>query len=79
MICHYGICISSGFCYKPDVHELELLIDNIRTLEEPPTFHPLKDRAFADPNYVIERAKEELKYSVLQLVDDSNNSGDDFF
>ncbi len=28
---------------------------------------------------IIERAKEEMKHSVLQLVDDSNNGGDDFF
>lgn len=48
-----------GFCYKPDIHELELLIDNIRTLEEPPTFHPLKDRELADPQYVIKCAKKE--------------------
>ncbi|SEK22487.1 Protein of unknown function DUF45 [Ruminococcus sp. YRD2003] len=52
-------CYFSGFCYKPDIHELDLLIDNIRTLEEPPTFRPLRDRVFADPNYVIERAKKE--------------------
>ena len=51
----------SGFCYKPNINELDLLIDNIRTLEETPTFHPLKNRELADPHYVIELAKKEKR------------------
>lgn len=59
----------SGFCYKPDSHELELLIDNLRTLEETPTFHPLKNRAFADPRYVIERARKENRDVYAMAID----------
>ena len=59
----------SGFCYKPDSHELELLIDNLRTLEETPTFHPLKNRAFADPRYVIERARKENRDVYAAAID----------
>ena len=58
-----------GFCYKPDSHELELLIDNLRTLEETPTFHPLKNRAFADPRYVIERARKENRDVYAAAID----------
>lgn len=59
----------SGFCYKPDSHELELLIDNLRSLEETPTFHPLKNRAFADPRYVIERARKENRDVYAAAID----------
>lgn len=59
----------SGFCYKPDSHELELLIDNLRTLEETPTFHPLKNRAFADPRYVIERARKQNRDVYAVAID----------
>ena len=59
----------SGFCYKPDSHELELLIDNLRILEETPTFHPLKNRAFADPHYVIERARKENRDVYATAID----------
>lgn len=59
----------SGFCYKPDSHELELLIDNLRTLEETPTFHPLKNRAFADPRYVIECARKENRDIYAAAID----------
>lgn len=59
----------SGFCYKPDSHELELLIDNLRTLEETPTFHPLKNRAFADPRYVIERARKQNRDVYAAAID----------
>ncbi|WP_297958013.1 DEAD/DEAH box helicase [uncultured Ruminococcus sp.] len=59
----------SGFCYKPDIHELELLIDNLRTLEETPKFHPLKNRAFADPRYVIERARKENRDVYATAID----------
>ena len=59
----------SGFCYKPNTHELELLIDNIRTLEETPTFHPLKNREFADPHYVIERAGKDNRDVYALAID----------
>lgn len=77
----------SGFCYKPDIHELELLIDNIRTLEETPTFHPLKNRELADPNYVIDRAQKENKdvyefatnmYNEHEIIRDIYENCDDF-
>ena len=49
----------AGFGYPPDIHELALLIDNIRTLEEAPQLHILKDRKYADPCYAVEMAEKE--------------------
>lgn len=51
----------SGFCYAPDIRNLSLLIDNIRTFDEPPQIHILKDRKIADPIYAIERADNEQR------------------
>ncbi len=51
----------SGFGYPPDERELALLIDNIRTLEDPPLLHVLKNRKYADPDYAIQLAEPEQK------------------
>lgn len=49
----------SGFGCAPQLHELDLLIDNIKTLEEPPTIRVLKDRKYSDPLFAIEKAANE--------------------
>ncbi len=48
-----------GFSFLPSYHDLHLLIDNIKNLEEPPYINLLADRKKIDPYYVIrERISE---------------------
>lgn len=49
----------SGFCSPPLEYEMNLLIDNIKNLEEEPTIHSIKDRKYAIPQYAIEKAESE--------------------
>ena len=48
----------SYFCTRPSLRDIELLIDNIRTCEEPPTARIMKDRKKIDPCYVAKSAEE---------------------
>lgn len=49
----------NGFVYVPQEKELSLLMENYRTLEEPPTLHLLKEREYALPAYAIELSEKE--------------------
>lgn len=56
-----------GFCDKPMVSEMRILIDNFRYNEAPPTLHALEHRKMIDPFYVAIRAEEE-KRDVVDLA-----------
>ena len=48
-----------GFCSAPALRDMELLVDNYRTLESPPEFHEFTERKVADPYYVVEQAEKD--------------------
>ena len=49
----------TGFCEKPSVYELGLLMDNIRYNEEPPKRYSFEHRKSIEPLYVVEKAEAE--------------------
>lgn len=48
----------SYFCTRPSLHDIEMLIDNIRSCEEQPTIKLLEDRKKIDPYYIALKAEE---------------------
>jgi len=64
-----------GFCNKPLERDMELLMDNVRTLEIPPQLHVLANRKSVDPYYVAKKAEEENQDVFLlgaQLYDENS-------
>ncbi len=49
----------TGFCEKPSIYELGLLMDNTRYNEEPPARYLLANRKSIEPLYVVEKAETE--------------------
>ena len=62
-----------GFCLKPSVYEISLLIDNLKNFEEEPSVHLLADRKKFDPYYVAKKAISEakLKWKSTGKISDS--------
>ena len=48
-----------GFCSRPSIHDLNLLIENVRINEIAPQIHVLENRKSVDPYYVVQKAEEE--------------------
>ena len=48
-----------GFCEKPSVYELGLLMNNIRNNEDAPARYLLSNRKSIEPLYVVEKAEKE--------------------
>lgn len=49
----------SGFCEKPNINEMQLLIDNIRNNEIMPCKYLLENRKEIEPYYVVEKAEQQ--------------------
>ena len=49
----------TGFCEKPSIYEIGLLMDNIRNNEEPPARYLLANRKSIDPLYIVKKAESE--------------------
>lgn len=56
----------SGFCEKPNINEMQLLLDNIRNNEIMPTRYLLENRKEIEPYYVAEKAEKE-KLDIFDL------------
>lgn len=64
-----------GFCSGPLDRDLELLMDNVRTLEITPQLHVLANRKSIDPYYVAKKAEDEKQdvFTVgAQLFDENS-------
>lgn len=48
----------NNFCFTPSVRDVQLLMDNVRSLEMPPSLHKLENRKKFDPYYVALDIKE---------------------
>lgn len=59
----------AGFVHAPSERDIELLMDNVRTLEIPPQRNALAHRRKIDPYYVVKRAEEEAR-DVFELIDE---------
>ncbi len=55
-----------GFCFKPSIRDMSLLVDNVRNMEMPPSLHKLVNRKSIDPYYVAIQAEKEGK-NVIEL------------
>lgn len=49
----------TGFCEKPSLYELGLLMNNIRDNEEAPTRYLLSNRKSIEPLYIVDKAEKE--------------------
>lgn len=47
-----------GFCFTPSIRDIELLMDNVRNMEMPPSLHKLENRKRFEPYYVALDVKE---------------------
>lgn len=48
-----------GFCSRPSIRDIELLMDNVRTMEIAPQIHAFEKRKSIDPYYVAKQADKE--------------------
>lgn len=55
-----------GFCFVPSVRDIELLIDNTRNMDMPPSLHKFINRKKIDPYYVATEA-EKNGVNVMEL------------
>ena len=49
----------TGFCEKPNLNEMQLLVDNVRNNEIMPTRYLLENRKEIEPYYVVERSEQQ--------------------